>query len=134
MGSPVLFTVYERCINLKRVVLVYLRHCKSLRRGIHTSDILNGSEHLNTAVGSSVSLKTLENLCAVVKRNSRRRKSDIAERYDSRVMPAHTVCPVHNKHVIRVVITESEIALVGLNLGSARSFKSDFHFINTSEN
>ena len=74
---PRLLMLYELDDCLEHILLFNLRKSDSLRGVVHTSYVLDRAEHLNAAVRASVSLKSLENLRAVVEYGCRGVQSEV---------------------------------------------------------
>ena len=107
------FLCFNQCFDsFYKHLLRYTRHAESFVGFDHTACVHFRTEQLDLSFCCSVGFQSLERFLCIVKYHGCRIHRDSAVRYDCCVMPSLLFVPVHDKHIVCKVFSESKIFLI----------------------
>ena len=107
------FLCFNQCFDsFYKHLLRYTRHAESFVGFDHTACVHFRTEQLDFSFCCSVCFHTLESFLCIVKYHGCRIHRDSAVRYDCCVMPSLLFIPVHDKHIVCKVFSESKVFLI----------------------
>ena len=122
---PVLIELDDRLDRLNEILYRQARQAHAVVGVDHALCVLVGAEQLDGAVRGAVSLQTLKGLHCVMENHRCGIELERLIRYDASVVPALFLIVVDDQHMIGIMNTETEIALVRLSLRSSGTLCCD---------
>ena len=122
---PVLIKLDDRLDRLDEILYRQARQAHTMVGVDHALCVLVGAEQLDGAVRGAVSLQTLKGLHCVMENHRCGIELERLIRYDAGVVPALFLIVVDDQHMIGIMNTETEIALVRLSLRSSGTLFCD---------
>ncbi len=134
--DPVLLHLDQSLDGLDEIFHGDVRDAQTVRRVVHTARVAVRAEQLDLVVSRSVGLHALEDLLGIVEHDTGRVQLERRIRNDARVVPADTEVVLHDEHVVREDVTETEFALIGgLRFERRRFFDLDIqHLLSRLQN
>ena len=112
-GDPVTVHINNGSDSLHEILNGNLGNDQTVVGIVGALDIHVGTEQENVAVGTLVSLQTFEHFLTIVVNHGGGGEGNVVERLNTGIVPALALGVVHNEHVVREDLTETQLLTLG---------------------